>query len=92
MRFSNIPWIVDFIINFSDAGFLDSNGIDIYGYTENGFEKVFTKSIFDFEPTYLKWIDDRVAEIHALPHKADIRGKVKVFKLRQEKNEGWTME
>jgi len=29
MRFSNIPWMVDLIINFSDAGFLDSNGIDI---------------------------------------------------------------
>ncbi len=73
-----------------DSGF-EANGLQLFGFSGQGFEKIWEKELKDFEPIYARWLDKQTAEIHLRPYLAP-SGSRPVKALLKADEGGWKLE
>ncbi|MEM9916651.1 MAG: SH3 domain-containing protein [Bacteroidota bacterium] len=71
------------------AGF-QANGLQVLGFTSEGFRVVWEEEFDDYEPYLPKWLDDRKAEISLSPSPADETGlESKMLELQMDSLGQW---
>lgn len=70
------------------AGF-EYNGVGLWGFTENGLEKIFDQELLDYGPVTPIWLDNKTVEITFLP--GEEQQKKKKVKLLQGADGEWTL-
>ncbi len=72
--------------NFDLVAAFEFNGIQLYGFTEEGFVQLMDKELFDYGPLTPIWIDEKTVEIIFRPSEENPEDKDKRVQLVQSTN------
>ena len=75
----------------AEAGF-EFNGIQIYGFPNGRFEKLFEKEMDEMEPHTPKWIDNKTIEITLMPPSFDKETKPRNIKVILNEKGDWEIK
>ncbi len=70
----------------------DRNGLQIFGYTDQGLELIWEKKLDRYEPIIVKWLDVEEAEVMVLPKARSGNLKLKVAKLHKDEAGEWVLD
>jgi len=70
----------------------DRNGLQIFGYTDQGLELIWEKKMDAYEPIIVKWLDVEEAEVMVLPKAITGNLKLKVAKLHKDDAGEWVLD
>lgn len=70
----------------------ERNGLQIYGYTDQGLELIWEKKMDRYEPIIVKWLDVEEAEVMVLPKSTTGNLKLRVAKLHKDEAGEWMLD
>ncbi len=70
----------------------ERNGLQIFGYTDQGLELIWEKKLDGYEPIIVKWLDVEEAEVMVLPKATSGNLKLKVAKLHKNEEGEWVLD
>ena len=73
-----------------ESGF-EANGLQLFGFTDRGLEKLWEQELTDYEPVSVRWLNQSTAEIDLRPptYNTDLRPKIVLLKAGPN---GWQLE
>ena len=71
---------------------LERNGLQIFGYTDQGLELIWEKKLDRYEPIIVKWLDIEEAEVTLLPKSSGGNLRLKVAKLMKNDAGEWVLD